>query len=367
MAKYNNEWEYLVHLLSSVLKGEKPDELPENLSFHSLFSLASFHSVANMAYYGIEQLQTRPDKELTAKWAEVRDKEIMKDITQQMELEQLTAELEKAEVKFILLKGSCLKILYPQSDFRSMADIDFYIDEENNEKVRDVLLSMGYEINSLEHGVHDVYYKKPVMNIEVHKALFGNSGREFSPVFENLWDKCDCVKGTCYNLTPDYFFAYLVAHGIKHYDIGGTGIRSFMDIHVYLNKKAAVTDLKKTAELFSAIGKKEIYEDFLRLSEIWFADGEYTEKYKSMTEFIMKGGTYGTLENQVENGIKRSGRAKFIFIKLFPQLNYMREQYPVLKKAPVLLPFCWVVRWVKAATVNRRQTKIKMNALKNKK
>lgn len=364
MASFNNEWEYLIHLLSAVLKGEQADELPPNLSFQVLFNLAAHHSVANTAYYGIERLQRRPESPLAEKWAEIRDKEIMKDIIQTSELNGISEAFGGAGIRFIILKGSHLKTLYPQSDFRSMADIDIYIDENDAERVKNTLVSMGYEVNSLEHGVHDVYYKKPVMNIEVHRALFGESGREFAPLFGNLWEKSECLGGTCYNLKPEYFFAYLIAHGIKHYDIGGSGIRSFMDIHVYLEKAGNVIDAEKIAELFGTIGKREAFQDFIRLSEIWFGDGEYTEKYRDMAEFIIRGGTYGTLENQVVSGLKGKSKGSFLFSKLFPRLSYMREQYPVLRKAPILLPFCWAVRWVKAATVDRKATKAKMNAFK---
>lgn len=366
MAKYNTEWEYLVHLLSSVLKGEKPDELPEKLSFQRLFSLASFHSVANMAYYGIEQLLTRPDKDLTAKWSEVRDKEIMKDITQQMEMEQLSAAFSAAGVKFVTVKGAVLKGLYPQSDFRTMSDIDIYINDKDTEAAKKTMLSLGYVINRLEHGVHDVYYKQPVMNIEIHRDLFGEGGNEFAPIFADLWGKSAPVSGTHYELTPEYCLAYVIAHGIKHYQQGGTGIRTFMDIHVYRQHHTGL-DIEQIYELFAAVGAREMCEDFVRLSEIWFEGAEFTKKYRKMTEYIIRGGTYGTFENQTIYGVEKNGKAKFVLSRIFPSLSYTREQFPILRRLPFLLPVFWVVRWVKAFTVNRRQNMEKLRALKNKK
>lgn len=364
MATFGNEWEYLIHLLSSVLEGEKPQELPENLSFENILSAASHHSVASMVYYGIERLEKRPDKELSAKWAEIRDKEIMKDIIQTTELAQLSKVFSAAGVKFIALKGAILKELYPQSDFRTMSDIDLFINDEDTEKVKAAMLSQGYEINRLEHGVHDVYYKKPVMNIEVHRDLFGEGGHEFAPLFEDLWCKSNLNSGTRYDLVPEYFLAYVLAHGIKHYQQGGTGVRTFMDIHIY--RQHNQIDMEWIYSLFDTVGAREMCEDFVKLSEIWFGSAEYNEKYQKMAEYIIRGGTYGTFENQTLYGMEGKSKGAYLFSKLFPGLSYMREQFPILRRVPVLLPVFWGVRMVKAVTVNRRQNMTKLRTFKNK-
>ena len=64
-----------------------------------------------------------------------------------------------------------------------MSDIDIVIDPENAKKAGEVMLSLGYKADSLETGVHDVYHKKPVTSIEIHRELFGDEGQEFAPIF----------------------------------------------------------------------------------------------------------------------------------------------------------------------------------------
>lgn len=362
MAKFNNEWEYLIHLLSAVLEKKKPEELPEDMSFEQVLKLAKHHSVANMAYYGVEKLEARPDGELSKKWAEIRDKEIMKDIIQLTELEQLSAALSSQHIKHITLKGSFLKTLYPQSDFRTMADIDLFINTEDIDKAKEIMRKNGYEPNRLDEGACDEYYKKPVMNIEIHRQLFGDEIYEYEPIFQNIWDKTELINAERYNLTTDYFLAYVIAHGLKHYRLGGTGIRTFMDIYVY--RRRCNPDMERIYKLFEAVGQREACEDFVKLSEIWFEGGEYTPKHREMAEYIIRGGTYGTFENQTLHGIKEQGKLKYAISKLFPSFRYMCEQFPKLKKAPFLLPFYWVVRVVRGFTVNRRQNMEKLKTLK---
>ena len=56
--------EYLVHLLRSVLLGEKPQEKPDGFSFGEVYKAAAFHNVDSMAFYGIDRLEVKPDERL---------------------------------------------------------------------------------------------------------------------------------------------------------------------------------------------------------------------------------------------------------------------------------------------------------------
>ena len=62
----------------------------------------------------------------------------------------------------------------------------------------------------------------------------------------------------------------------------------------------------------------------------------------------MDSGTYGTVTHGVENAVQKDGRLKYFFGRIFLPYRAMCGLYPVLKKIPVLLPFCWVARWIKA-------------------
>lgn len=365
MEIFNTEQKYLFSLLQAVLEAQQPPELPDGVDCEKIFALAEYHGVANLAYYGIEKLAKKPDEALSKKWAQVRDREIMRDVIQGAELEQITARLSAEEIRFIILKGTILKTMYPQSDFRTMGDIDILVDEENLKKAGNILLSMGYEANLLDHTNHDVYYKQPVMNVEIHHELFTATRDSFAVIFEDIWDKAELVTGTRYRLKPNYCFAFVMAHAMGHYKWGGTGIRSFMDLHIYRKKASETLDMNLIRGFFEGIDETELFDSFLELSDIWFGNGEPTEKHYKMAEYILRGGTYGTFENQVVSRMEGKSKAAFLFERFFPSLAYMQDSFPVLKKAPVLLPLFWVVRMVKGATVNRKQNLEKFKTFKN--
>lgn len=357
-----SDFEYLISLLRSLLKNQTPPELPEGCDFGRVFALAQRHSVAGMAYYAAEALKAPPSGEISAQWRLTRDKAIVKDITQQTELEAIGGAFTAAGVHFLPLKGSIIKRLYPQSDMRTMSDIDLLIDEENAKKARDIMEKLGYSCERFGYDVHDVYYKPPVMNVEVHRELFGEEGQEFRGVFSDPWRLCVRGEGMCCRFSDSAFFAYVLAHAIKHLEESGTGIRTIMDLWVCLNSGMNI-DLEESLRLLEGSGKSGAARRLTELSRVWFDGAPHTEETRSLERYILGSGTYGTINNVTANQIRKSGRAGYLFRLIFPTFTHMKQHYPVLKKAPVLLPACWLARLVTKPFINRRENTEKFKAI----
>ncbi len=351
---------YLILLLRSLLGGTDPPALPEGCSTEELMQLAERHSVAGMAYYAMEKLPPI-ELETSVKWRQIRDKALVKDLTQQMDLEVIGRAFSDAGIRFLPLKGSIIKNLYPQSDMRSMSDIDILIDEINAEKTRDIMSELGYSCEDFGRGIHDVYYKPPVMNVEIHRALFGDDGREFQTIFSDPWSLCTSEGMRC-SFTPDAFFAYVLAHAVKHLEEGGTGIRTIMDLWVCLHSETGIS-LKRSLDILKPSGKRDTAALMVMLSEVWFGDGVHSEATAQLESYILGSGTYGTVENSAANHIKRAGKFGYLMRLIFPTFAHMKEHYPVLKKAPVLLPGCWLLRLVTKPFINRRQNSEKLKTL----
>lgn len=356
--------EYLIALLSSQLSGSTPPEPPEGCDMAQILQLAEQHSTAGMAYYAVEQLSSPISPELSAKWSQIRDKALVKDITQLAGLEEISSAFGSAGVRFLPLKGSIIKGLYPQSDMRTMSDIDMLIDEENAAKARDIMSGLGYSCEHFGYDVHDIYYKPPVMNVEIHRALFGEEGQEFQAVFSDPWKLCT-HDGMKYQFTPDAFFAYVLAHAIKHLEEGGTGIRTVMDLWVCVNSGMGI-DPQAALDILEPSGKSGYAAQLLELSEVWFGGKPHSESTRNLEQYILSSGTYGTFENFSALRIEKSGKAGYALKLLFPTFTHMKQHYPVLKKAPFLLPFCWLFRLVTKPFINRRQNVEKLRMIMKK-
>lgn len=83
-----------------------------------------------------------------------------------------------------------------------------------------------------------MYYKRPFMNIEMHRNMIDEK-YEFAKYYQNIWSKLikSDNKNYEYYLTDEDYYIYLVAHLAKHFANGGTGIRSIIDIYIYLEHK----------------------------------------------------------------------------------------------------------------------------------
>ncbi len=354
---------YLIKLLRSLLEGAEPPAMPADCSPLALMELAERHSVAGMAYYAVEKLPPI-DLETAVKWRQIRDKALVRDLTQLMDLEVIGRAFSDAGIRFLPLKGSIIKGMYPQSDMRTMSDIDILIDPENAEKVREIMTELGYSCEHFGYDVHDVYHKPPVMSVEVHRALFGEDGKEFQPVFADPWVNCT-ADGMRYSFTPDAFFAYILAHAVKHLEEGGIGIRSVMDLHVCLKSEMGIS-LRRSLDILAPSGKRETAALMAELSEVWFGDRPHSEATRELEKYIFGSGTYGTVENAAANRIARAGKLGYLMRLIFPPFERMKEHYPVLRKAPVLLPGCWLVRLVTKPFINRRQNAEKLKTLMKK-
>ena len=100
-----------------------------------------------------------------------------------------------------------------------------------------------------------------------------------------------------------------------------------------------------------------------------FAEGlseEERNRYETLNEFVFHTGTYGTKETDVAAKLTNQGanKGKYLISRFFPNLSFMRMQYPVLEKAPVLLPIFWVARGFRSVFLRRDRLSAELRMVK---
>ena len=360
MGKFNNEYEYIFHLIGSVLKDFQPEEKPEEFDFESLFKIGMKHRIHNIMFYAVEKLKNQPKEDLRKELSDLRDMSIVLELTQIYEYEKFTAQLIENKIRFLPLKGLFMKDWYPQRDMRTMSDIDIVFDPENMEKVHEILVSDGYNARIEEDEDHDLYRKDKVL-FEAHHSLFTSGGEDFYQLFADPFEHTIEISPYCHNFDKNWFFIYLFCHLAKHYSSAGTGIRSIMDIWVYINKYGDQLDFDLIFSELKKAGVDELCKDIISLSKVWFDGEEMTDKFQEMTNYILDCGVYGTKLHRAYNNAKKMGKFKFFFFRVTPPLKVMRNEYPVLKKAPVLLPFFWIYRGIGVVLFKRKNIKKELN------
>ena len=145
---------YLIELIRSVLEERKPQPKPEQISMKCLFLTAKKHNLACMAYDAAKQIAGEEDKEVMEAWQNYNRTCMIMSAVQGKEGERLLERFSDNQVRVLPLKGWIMRRFYPKPEYRQMTDLDFLIDEENEEAIEavellsDLLRYQLYDINT---------------------------------------------------------------------------------------------------------------------------------------------------------------------------------------------------------------------------
>jgi hypothetical protein len=147
-------------------------------------------------------------------------------------------------------------------------------------------------------------------------------------------------------MPEEMFYFYHIAHMAKHFEIGGCGIRPFIDIWILDNIEDK--DQSKQDALLKQGGLLRFAEVARHLSKVWLGNAEHTELTKQMEQYILRGGVYGNSENRIlVQQQKKGGKTRYVISKIFIPYDVIKFHYPILQKHRWLTPFMQVRRWGK--------------------
>lgn len=263
------------------------------------------------------------------------------------ELSRLKDQLNEEEVWFVCLKGIVLQRLYPEPWCREMADHDLLVNPGREKDVKNIMESCGFTTISYGSGTHDVYHKMPILNFEIHTELFGTMHDEkLYHYYQNVKDRLIRKERCEYVLSPEDFYIYNIAHAYKHYTLGGTGLRTLLDIYMFLKKNELDwTYVKRETE---KLGISAFEKNTRELAEKTYTYGKLTESEKNELDYILSSGVHGTVRHRIENVLtkKKWSRIEYMvqrfrvpFSKKNPSYQTFASTYPFFYKHMILLPF----------------------------
>jgi hypothetical protein len=260
--------------------------------------------------------------------------------------DEICETFDKIGISYIPLKGAVIRPYYPYETMRTSCDIDILIHECDVKTAIYELESKGYRCESRNY--HDVsLYSPENIHLELHFNIRENMS-SLDSVLDEVWSYTEVTDGGRLTLKKEFFVFYMYAHMAYHFTAGGCGIRSLMDVWVVEHKMGftyeCAEELLKRARIY------RFAEEMSALANKCFADNVLDGFSEKILEYIYRGGAYGSLENKVAVATDgdKVGPVRYALGRLFPPRSMMVVSYPVLKKAPYLLPFCWIARCIKA-------------------
>ena len=331
-------------------------EINAEADWKLIYRISREHKIHTILCRGLEKISSKdkiPEK-MIGKLEELWQIERAKDAVQKYSIDEILDAFEKDKIDCVPLKGIYMKEFYPDSSLRTMSDLDIFYRQGDEEKIEKVLVSKGYVFDH-DGPHHDVYQRKPFMNVEMHHHL-----TDGDPVaekyYKDVWTtKVHLKKGytSIYEFSWEDYYIYMLVHLAKHIKLGGSGIRSIIDIKIFLDKKKEELNWDYVKEELKKLHLSQFEYWMRQLSEVWFGTEKTTPLYDELTEFIVDSGTYGTIKNYhashvVELGGKNQnlsvGKIRSKLEIIFLPYEGMQEQYLYLEKFPFLLPVAWIHR-----------------------
>lgn len=364
MSVTNNEG--IIKCLIDCIKCSFGIEKHDNIicdDLNALVELAILNAVDYVIYPVIREIYS--DDNNIVKFLQDRyNMAIMIEATQQYYLELLENEFEKNKIRYCVMKGPIIKNLYPSPEMRKSGDLDIFVDDENTDKIKEIMTGLGFAVKTFSKAVaHDEYCIDRVIEVEIHRTLISN---------KCPWDE-ECQKITerlivadghkyKYEMTKEDYYLYMIAHMAKHMKYSGIGIRMVLDVWVYMNAYQDILDFNKINLRLKKCGLLEFESNIRSLCSYWFEGRKTTKKVIMLGLYIATSGDFGTYEqliasNMAQNAVGTSSRtiSKFMLLakSFFWPYSYMKERYPQLKKYPVLLPIYWICRAFNAAFIEK--------------
>ena len=368
----NNAQKQFVDILSAGIRGKAADKIYDNVDWDEVIDLANKHKVEGIIYLALRK------SNLISKVGEKRinllkQKAAITGIGQSRHISGLSIVFNKIieeNIPVIVLKGLVVRDFYPQPDQRTMSDADILVHKDDVEKVKNLLIDMGYiflEDHKASHHIALVHHRYPM--IEVHWNLFKRDG--FSNELEHyerlIWKraiKVNVGKAEVLSLSYEDLALHLCMHMAAHLAATGFGVRQLCDLVVLVEKKGEEIDWNSFImkarmygfEKFSLIMFllcKELFQ--MEIPKELEIKSVNNKKYvAALIDEIFEAGVHGKKEmaNQFATQVAFNfedkdsnptlGAIKRYFRFIFPRIDDMSDKYNYAKKIKILAPIAWI-------------------------
>lgn len=252
--------------------------------------------------------------------------------------------LKEANIPFLPLKGAVIRDLYPEGWMRTSCDIDILVKEDDLSLAVDTIMSRLSYTSDKKKSYHDVsLYSPNGIHLELHFNIREDNAA-LDGVLTDVWDHAAPIDGARHALSTEFLFFHVTAHMAYHFLGGGCGIRPLIDL--FLMQRKLSPDKAVLERLLERAGLTAFYREATSLAEVWMTDAPHTPLTRGMEAYILHGGVYGTLDSSVAiKKMRRGGRLRYLFYRIFPPRRSLKITYPILEKHPALTPLMWGRRW----------------------
>lgn len=363
------------------------EENSQKIYIGRIYYIAKKHNLVSIMAQAMEKLGFESDSDIWKRWLKEKNQLIYKSVLMDVEREAIQDFFEKNNIWYMLLKGMVIRKYYPAPEFREMADNDILFDNKYSKEVYEFMTARGYKSDDYNKGYHDEYLKPPAYNFEMHRQLV--SSKERPKWYEYYKDvKSILIKDTNENretaansesnntsnqfyFSDNDFYVYFIVHTYKHFLNSGMGLRTVLDVYLYVSNLQEKLDFDYIEEQLKKLDAYDFEQTFRSIAFKMFDENLEDRKWwdlfdvkeQEMLSYILDAGTYGNLENSVAHKMgytkgekkKASDKVKYIFRRLFPSMDTIEEFFPFFYKHKWAIPFLYIYRIGKIPFARRKK------------
>ena len=363
------------------------EENSQKIYIGRIYYIAKKHNLVSIMAQAMEKLGFESDSDTWKRWLKEKNQLIYKSVLMDVEREVIQDFFEKNNIWYMLLKGMVIRKYYPAPELREMADNDILFDNKYSKEVYEFMTARGYKSDDYNKGYHDEYLKPPAYNFEMHRQLV--SSKERPKWYEYYKDvKSILIKDTTENretaansesnntsnqfyFSDNDFYVYFIVHTYKHFLNSGMGLRTVLDVYLYVSNLQEKLDFDYIEEQLKKLDAYDFEQTFRSIAFKMFDENLEDRKWwdlfdvkeQEMLSYVLDAGTYGNLENSVAHKMgytkgekkKTSDKAKYIFRRLFPSMDTIEEFFPFFYKHKWAIPFLYIYRIGKIPFARRKK------------
>ena len=331
----------------------------------SLYAFAKSHDITQLLLSPLEKLSAlKSEYTISDKFRKALFTAVSRYKKSEYDLKSICQLFEDEGIDYIILKGGVLRNYYPKPYLRTSCDIDILIRPDDVDFATELLVNkLQFKLHAKEQ--YDISLFSPSKgHFELHFKLIERGFKEMKTLCD-IWHSSEIAKNSSHGfvMSPELFLLYHIYHMAKHFIQGGCGIKPFVDLWIIKNRMGYDED--KAITLLKENDLYEFYRGASDLTDVWFEDKEHSDITHEIEDYILAGGVYGTLEqNLAMPQNRKGGRFNHLLSRIFLSYNAMLVYYPSLKKCPVLYPLYQVRRWFRilfCGGSKRAFTEIRLN------
>ncbi len=345
--------QYLITLLRAFLERKTAPPPPDDLDYERLSLLAKNGAVAGIVGYMLLPYMDQIPTEWSTYWQRAFYTTAANFENKSELCVALTKELDAHGIPYAILKGMAIKGLYPVPQLRTFGDVDVFVPPAFRERLIAYIKDNGDTV-SWEDDTQ-VCIQRQSLFVEFHFDLHHDAprglpllGAYIAQAEQHMqeWSAADMK-----TVSPTFHFIYMLSHQMRHFETDSAGLRSFLDIAVWI-QSGQIPERDILKPLLEQYGLLPFAQRVMQLITFWFGissplGGEAVPAADAdfLLSYILDAGQFAKKQNPRAAQVQSKGsRLKALCSSLFPPAAEMRESGVYGDYAARWLPLAYAYR-----------------------